>query len=115
MGKHSTIVAIAALALGLGLLAPHAWADDFKLTNSAGGDIRYGCSGGSSVNTVSNGSSHTFECGGNEFRLLLTSSGATTYSVTHACASNQRHATTASAGTGTGTLSLSAATCEATN
>ena len=115
MKKHSSIVAIAALALGLGLLVPHAWADDFKLTNSAGSTIKYGCSGGALSSTVNNGSTHTLGCSSDAFRLSLTSSGATIYTVNHACANNQRHVTTASAGSTTGTLSLSAATCEALN
>ena len=115
MQKTSSIVAIAALALGIGLLAPHAWAEDFKITNSAGATIKYGCSPGNLSNTVNNGSSNTFGCAIGTFNVSLTSSGATTYSVSYACASNERHETTASAGTGTGTLSLSAASCVATN
>ena len=115
MKQHGSIVTIAALALGLGLIAPHAWADDFKLTNSAGATIKYGCSGGALSHTVNNGSSTTLGCSSNTFNVSLTSSGATTYSVNHACADNERHATTASAGSTTGSLSLSTATCEALN
>ena len=115
MKKHSTIATIAALALGLSLLVPHAWADDFKLTNSAGSTINYGCSGGGLDWSVNNGSSTTLGCASNTFRLALASSGSTTYTVNHACANNERHETTASAGTGTGTLSLSAASCVALN
>ena len=115
MKQHGRVITIAALALGLGLIATPAWADDFKITNSAGADIKYGCSGGALSNTVSNGSSSSFGCSSNKFNVSLTSSGATSSSVSHGCASNERHLTTASAGTNAGELSLSAATCEALN
>ena len=112
MRKHSTIVAIAALALGLGLIAPQAWANKFKLTNSAGATIKYGCSGQIMGLTASNGSSPSFSCSVSSYNMALVGS-TSTHSVTHTCANNQRHVTTASAGSTTGTLSLSTGSCEA--
>ena len=116
MKQQRRFVTIAALALALGLIATPAWAQstylggDFKLTNSSGGTITYGCGASATSNTVSNGSSTTFGCSSGTFSTKA--SGSTTvYSVDDACTSTQRHHTTASAGSSTGTLSLSH-TCE---
>ena len=108
---------IAALALALGLIATPDQANtqtqnvggDFKLTNSSGGTITYGCGASVTSNTVSNGSSANFGCSTSTFSLKA--SGSTTvHSVSDACTSTQRHHTTAS--TSSGTLSLSNV-CEA--
>ena len=109
MKQQNRVVTIAALALGLGLIATPAWADDFKLTNSSGDTISYGCAPGATPNTVNNGSSADFGCSSGSFNVK--GQGDSTTTVDDACTSTQRHHTTASAGTTTGTLSLAHA-CE---
>lgn len=110
MGKQHKFGIITALALGLGLIATPAWADDFKLTNSSGNTISYGCAPGATSNTVNNGSSATFGCSSGSFNVKGQTDSTTT--VNDACTSSERHHTTASAGSTTGTLSLAHA-CEA--
>ena len=119
MSKQYRFVTIAALALGLGLLATPDRANtqtqtasgDFKITNSSGGTVSFGCSSAAGTWTVNNGSSSTFGCSSGTFSAKSVDS-TSSYTVNDACASTQRHHTTASAGTNAGELSLSHA-CEA--
>ena len=67
MSKQYRFVTIAALVLGLGLIATPAWADDFKITNSSGGTVSFGCSSAAGTWTVNNGSSSTFGCSSGTF------------------------------------------------
>ena len=105
MKQQSRFVALAALALGLGLIATPAWADDFRLTNSSGGTLSYGCTPGAASNTVNNGSSANFGCSSGSFNVQVQGS-TTTQTVSDACSSTQRHHTTASTDSD-GALSLS--------
>ena len=113
MKKQHGFGIIVALALALGLIATPAWADDFKITNSSGGTVSFGCSSASGTWTVNNGSSLTFACSSGTFSAKSVDS-TSSYTVNDACLSTQRHHTTASAGTNAGELSL-AHTCEALN
>ena len=116
MKQQRRFVTIAALALALGLIATPDQANpqtqnvggDFKITNSSGGTITYGCSSAVSSNTLNNGSSANFGCSSGTFSVKADGS-TTVHSVSDACSSTQRHHTTAS--TSSGALSLSH-TCE---
>ena len=115
MKQHSRIVTAAALALGLCLFAAPAWASSFQVTNSSGDTIKVNCTtggpgtGGDSVELSNGTSTSVFTCSG-QIETVLKQDGATPYSFSHNCNSNQTHKTTASAGSSTGTLSL-AHTC----
>ena len=112
MKQHSTIVTIAALALGLGLIATPAWAASFNVTNSAGDTIKVNCTtggpgaGGDSVELSNGTSTGDFDCSGS-IETVLKQEKATAYSFSHTCSSTQTQKTTASAGSSDGTLSLS--------
>ena len=121
MKKQHGFGIIVALALALGLIATPDQANtqtqtasgDFKITNSSGGSVTYGCSTAAGTWTVNNGSSSTFGCSSGTFSAKSVDS-TSSYTVNDACTSSERHHTTASAGTNAGELSL-AHTCEALN
>ena len=110
--KQSRFVTIAALALGLFLVAAPAWAASFQVTNSSGDTIKVNCTTGSadlnndSVELSNGSSSVVFACSG-QIETSLKMAGATGYVFSHSCTSTQTQKTTASAGSSTGTLSLS--------
>ena len=102
---------IAALALGLCLVAAPARAASFQVTNSSGDTIKVNCTTGSadlnndSVELSNGSSSVVFACSG-QIETSLKMTGATGYVFSHSCTSSQTHKTTASAGSSSGTLSL---------
>lgn len=106
---------IAALTLGLCLIAAPAWAASFNVTNSAGDTIKVNCTTGGPSPTgdsveLSNGTSTgDFDCSG-QIETVLKKEKATSYSFSHSCTSGQTQNTTVSAGSSDGTLSL-AHTC----
>ena len=115
MKQKRRFVTMAALALGFCLVATHAWAASFQVTNSSGGTIKVNCTtgnaslGGDSVELSNGSSTIVFTCSG-QIETVLKMEGATSYSFSHSCTSSQTHKTTASAGSSSGTLSL-AHTC----
>ena len=111
MKQKRRFVTTAALALGFCLVATHAWAASFQVTNSSGGTIKVNCTtgnaslGGDSVELSNGSSTVVFTCSG-QIETVLKMDKATSYTFSHSCTSSQTHKTTASAGSSSGTLSL---------
>ena len=112
MKQQSRLATIAALTLGLSLMAGPAWAAAFNVTNDSGDDIKRACTGSTTLTEVANGASSAFTCTGSAFVQATGDDAAgTVYTITHDCASNETKSTSVSAGTGSEELSL-ASTCE---
>ena len=111
MKQQRKFITIAALALTLGLGVAHAQnfisltGSIYKVTNSSGSTIKGWCSGATTTTDISNGSTKQFTCDG-DLVVEADGDGATEYTISHACATAQTQATTATAGTNAGELSL---------
>ncbi len=81
---------IAALTLGLCLVATHAFASDassdaeYDLINSSGGTIQAKCTGDSSYTDVANGTTSSFTCSGN-LAVRVAGSTQSVYSISRQC------------------------------
>ena len=108
MQKKNRVVTIAALALGLCLMAGPAWASNaFSFTNDTDGPIKVWCTGSTTLTEVSSGSSQALSCSG-KAAVQSTASEATgtTYTVTFDCATGETKSTSVDDGTGNEELSL---------
>ena len=83
MKKQNRYGTIAALTLGLCLVATYAFAADYTLINSSGGTIEHKCTEDSSYTNMANGVTRSITCSGN---LQVRAAGATqTYSTSEQC------------------------------
>ena len=108
MSKLHKFGIIAALALGLCLVAQQAWAGVFGLTNSSGGTIEAKCSSASSYTEVSNGSTTNFTCSGS-LAVRVSGSSSLPYLVAFNCGVDQGQNVTVTAGSSANALSFSVA------
>ena len=102
---------IAALTLGLCLVATHAFAVEFSLINSSGGTIQARCAGSNNAPTdVANGTTQSFECSGN-LQVRVAGSTQATYSIPQQCGGGPTEITV-TAGNNAGELSFFITSCD---
>lgn len=111
MKQQNSYGTIAALTLGLCLVAAYALASDassdavYDLINSSGGTIQAKCTGDSSYSDVANGTTQSFTCSGN---LAVRVAGATQslYNISRQCYGGPTEVTV-TAGANAGELNFS--------
>ena len=105
MRKRSGSFIIAALTLGLCLVAAQASARDFTITNSSGGTIQARCTNVSSTDDIANGATADYDCGNNAL-FVRAAGGNSAYSIPDDCPSSQVKSITVTAGANAGELNF---------
>ena len=105
MKQQNRYGTIAALTLGLCLVATPALAADYDLINSSGGAIEAKCTEDSSYSDVANGATQSFTCSGN-LVVRVAGSSESPYNISRQCRGGPIEITV-TAGESAGELSFS--------
>ncbi len=95
---------IAVLTVSLCLVAAHASAWDFQVTNSSGDSIQVNCSTATITNPPANGQTHIHSCSGTV--SVQRPGSSSTYGISNYCGSGYITATTVTAGNSADTLNV---------
>lgn len=95
---------IALLTVSLSLVATHALAWDFRVTNSSGDSVQVNCSTETSTNLQANGATQIYSCSGTA--SVQRPGSSSQYDIPNNCGSGYIPATTVTAGESADTLSL---------